>query len=166
MRRLLRLKRYERPADPAYFEKFAEDFRHRQREEMLRIPVHVLVIERLASLFREFQVPRVAYSGALAAFAVLAAFIVLSPDKENVSGSPAVVASVSPVQSGSELPASAPRLVALPDLRERSVGMLLDGVTLPEGRPVYASSQSTSPSKWPRYVMDARPVSHEATFSF
>jgi hypothetical protein len=51
-RRLIRLKRYESPCDE-YYRKFLEEFKERQRSEMLRQSARGLLLERLSMWFGE-----------------------------------------------------------------------------------------------------------------
>ena len=46
VRKLIALKRYESPGD-AYFERFMDEFHEHQRAEMVKLPVHRLVCDRL-----------------------------------------------------------------------------------------------------------------------
>ncbi|PAW60870.1 MAG: hypothetical protein B9S36_07480 [Verrucomicrobiia bacterium Tous-C2TDCM] len=51
-RRLIRLKRYESPRDE-YFRNFVDEFKERQRSEMLRQSARGLLLERLSMWFEE-----------------------------------------------------------------------------------------------------------------
>ncbi len=46
IRKLIGLKRYETPGDE-YFDRFYRDFKERQRAELLRVPAHQLIRDRL-----------------------------------------------------------------------------------------------------------------------
>ncbi len=70
VQRWIRLKRYESPAE-GYYESFLEDFKERQRSEMLRQSARGLLFERVAMWFEESGgAKRFAPVGAMAAAAV------------------------------------------------------------------------------------------------
>lgn len=70
VQRLLRLKRYESPAQ-GYYESFLQDFKERQRSEMLRLSARDLLLERLSMWFEESGgAKRFVPAGALAAATV------------------------------------------------------------------------------------------------
>jgi len=50
IRRLIRLKRYEKPGD-GYFEEFLTEFQKRQRSELLQRSAHSLLVERVGTYF-------------------------------------------------------------------------------------------------------------------
>ncbi len=161
LRKLLRLKRYERPADPEYFQKFLAEFQRRQRAELLRTPYRTLLAERLVNIVREFEMPRLAYAGALGVFALLVALLFMQPEVPSQPGANAQIAYNEPSQT----PLVAGKADAAGSVG-RHGGMLLDGITLPQAQAVPVSRQNFTVSEPPRYVLDARPVSYEATFSF
>lgn len=161
LKMLLRLKRYERPADPQYFEKFLADFQNRQRSELLRTPISALLAEHFANLCKEFLVPRLAYAGALATLLAAATFLVTLP-KASTPSTAFPLASAQPNSSAAHADAPSRQLAT----SARPSGMLLDGVSLPQVHAVYASHQQHTTNPPPRYVMDARPMSYQANFSF
>jgi len=57
IQRLIRLKKYETPGDE-YFESFLEDFKDRQRSELLRQSARGLLLERVSMWFDEVSGPR------------------------------------------------------------------------------------------------------------
>lgn len=70
VQRLIRLKRYESPGD-AYYQSFMEDFKERQRSEMLKQSARGLLFERISMWFEESGgVRRLVPAGAFAAAAV------------------------------------------------------------------------------------------------
>jgi hypothetical protein len=73
--RLLRLKRFEQP-QPEYFEKFLEEFKDRQRAQLLRDPAWRIAWDRLVAFFGEQMPARLGYG--LASTAVLAAAAIAS----------------------------------------------------------------------------------------
>ncbi len=80
VRKLIALKRYESPGE-AYFERFVDDFHHRQRAEMLRLPAHRLFFDRLDAWLSGWHGRRWVGGGlAAAACAALAlAFVIRGP---------------------------------------------------------------------------------------
>ncbi|MBE2179130.1 MAG: hypothetical protein IAE97_01475 [Chthoniobacterales bacterium] len=134
--KLLRLKRHEHPT-PDYFERFLDEFRERQRAELLQQPTLTLLWERIVNAFPNFHVPRLAYAGVGVAAVILSTVILVS-------------------QQGGETGRSS---FALNDPTP-TVNVLPTG----EGNirmPV--SSRSDFP---PHYVLEARPVSYESPYSF
>lgn len=161
---LLRLKRYERPSDPRYFESFLEEFRNRQRADYMRTPLRTMVIERIEGMVADFRIPRAAYGGALAAFALVVFGIFLMPGPDSTGG---VSSPVSRVESVSGTLAGID-----PSQRSGGVpghsGMILDGTELPntaEAGATYASYHGAT-EMTPRYVLDSRPVSYDPPFRF
>lgn len=71
LQKLLRLKRYEQPPE-GYFEKFAEDFKERQRAELLQQSSRTLLVERISTWMWSHGTKRWLYVGG-ATTALLAA---------------------------------------------------------------------------------------------
>lgn len=70
VQRWIRLKRYESPGE-GYYESFLQDFKERQRSEMLRQSARSLLLERVAMWFEESGgARRLVPAGAMAAAAV------------------------------------------------------------------------------------------------
>jgi hypothetical protein len=70
IQRLIRLKKYETPGDE-YFQNFLEDFKERQRGEMLQQSARGLLFERVTMWFDELSGPRwLIPAGAAAAIAL------------------------------------------------------------------------------------------------
>ena len=70
--KLLRLKRFEQPP-PDYFERFMEEFKERQRSQLLREPAWRIAWDRMWALLGEQIRPRLAYGLAYAAILIAAA---------------------------------------------------------------------------------------------
>lgn len=139
LQKLLRLKRYEQPP-PGYVDDFLREFHHRQRAALLREPLWRIGFERMAALFSMHSAGRYAYGAATALVLALA-----------------TVASLHNYNTGSrQLGAQA---------TERSGLALQSNVALPGIVPQFAPARATR-SAHPHYVIDARPVSYEANFSF
>jgi hypothetical protein len=134
--KLLRLKRFEQP--PAeYFENFLQDFKDRQRTEMLRVPAWRIAWDRFTAFLGEQAPARIGYG--LASTAVLVAAAITSV--HIIDTRPVEVA-----QSAPEMPAA-----------ETASLNLNPQVQLPD----LPSVAHTALYSTPRYVMDARPVSYE-----
>ncbi len=70
VQRLIRLKRYETPGE-AYYQSFMEDFKERQRAELLRGSARGLLLERIGMWFDELGgAKRLVPAGAMAATAI------------------------------------------------------------------------------------------------
>ncbi|MBJ7258734.1 MAG: hypothetical protein JHD33_04270 [Chthoniobacterales bacterium] len=98
---LLRLKRYEMPS-PDYFERFIDEFHHRQRADLISRPTLQIVFERIMNAFPDFHMPRLAYAG-VAAAAVLFSAVILS-QQPGAADAPASFALNSP--AATRLPAA------------------------------------------------------------
>lgn len=153
IQKLLRLKRFEQPSED-YFDAFLEEFQRRQRAEILRRSLWEIVCDRTSAFFSQFSIPQYAYGAASAAVLVVAgvvSFGILSMEP-------------SPGQFGADLNPAIGRVqnaAATALVYEPSA--LGSGVDFQNGsiRSLHASA-----SGLPRYVIDARPVSYEAPFSF
>lgn len=182
--KLLKLKRYEQPP-PEYFDNFLREFQERQRAEMLRRPAWRLVWERFTTRWAGFceslSLPQLSYAGAsVAVVAVATVFTVqmlqhpgggrmeMADASGNGVGSPEGAAFVDQgmqVASASVTPAQAARGASA------SSGVVpnLDRFTLnaefrmPEVR--FQQRDAAGPSQ-PRYILDTRPASYEASYSF
>ena len=142
--KLLRLKRFEQP--PAeYFESFLEEFKHRQRGQLLREPAWRIAWDRLCAFVGEEMPVRIGYG--LASTAVLVT---------------AGLASLNILESHSVEMVSAPERQPAAQTASLNLNNLNAQVQLPDlPSPTHTASFST-----PRYVMDARPVSYEPPSSF
>ena len=157
LRALLRLKRYEQPPD-GYFDRLLEDIHHRQRTELLRRPLWKIALERVQTFFGEHSMGGLSYAGAMAAVVVcgLGAVRMLIPGNVPVSAAAPALAEVAP---------AAPRSVSTP------VNLLALDHSAPPLE--HAKFQTVQPrvgtTRQPRYIIDSRPSSYEATtvsFSF
>jgi hypothetical protein len=141
--KLLRLKRFEQPT-PEYFESFLEEFKDRQRGQMLREPAWRIAWDRLCAFVGEEMPGRIGYG--LASTAVLVA---------------AGIASLNILASRPLEMASAPE--SHPAAQTASLNLNPTEVQSLPGLPLMAHTVSFST---PRYVMDTRPVSYEPPSSF
>ena len=140
MHRVIRLKRYEHPPE-GYYQNFLREFHHRQRAELLKPSLSVLIMERINSLMSDFRVPAMAYAGAAMVAVVAGAVILRHAPQSDQPRSYAVSYSQTPVTIQKMQPVS---------LR---VG----------------TAASTVPSSTlfpPSYMLQARPASHESPLSF
>ena len=152
LQKLLRIKRFEQP--PAgYFDRALIEFHRRQREELLRRSATSIWWERFTSSLWNFRVPSYAYGAVFGIFVVAASIIgsgIWIPYKDTnriavISESAAQGASARIALNGNldwskfDHSASSPKVV-----------------------PVIGPSQTALP----RYVLDGRPVSYKASFSF
>jgi len=149
--KLLRLKRFEQPPTE-YFETFLEDFKDRQRAQLLRESAWRIAWDRFCAFFGEQMPARIGYG--LASTAVLIAAGIASFNI--LETRPIEVASV-----------SEPHRVEVASLQaSQNPSLNLNpAVQLPD-LPQLARTVSFSTPPTPRYVMDARPVSYEPPSSF
>jgi hypothetical protein len=161
LRALLRLKRYELPP-PDYFDGLLRDVHRRQRSELLRRPLWKIALERVQTFFGEHSMSPASYAGAMATLLILgmSAIGVMGPYKGG--GGDSVIADgtrttpVVPAQAPSRILDIQPRLV-----RESAREQLAASWDSPQ-----RASSSGPDLRQPRYIIDARPVSYEPTFSF
>lgn len=149
---LLRLKRYEQPA-PEYFDRLLDEVRRAQRTELLRRPLWQIMAERVQTFFSEHSMGSSSYAGAMAAALVaglLAIGVILPGDVES-QGKRNIAAAGAP-----KVPAPSPML----SLEASSSATELGADSF---RTVSARAGA---GHQPRYVIDARPVSYEASFEF
>ena len=145
--KLLRLKRFEQPP-PEYFEKFLEEFKDRQRAQLLRDPAWRIAWDRVVAFIGEQMPARIGYglaSTAVLVAAAIASFNILENRPVEIVAS----------NSAPATQQSAPAQTASLDLTSQQVQL-----------PDLPSLAHTATFTTPRYVMDARPVSYEPPSSF
>jgi len=155
---LLRLKRFEQPP-PGYFERTLTEFHRRQRQELLRRSAFQIWFERFISTLWSFRVPNYAYAAAFGAFLVVATIIgsgVWAPTRVAVD-EPGGLAAVTTTPAGIEIYTNRLALNGRLDWSKFDRSTVSRRIV-----PVIHPSQTALP----RYVLDGRPVSYEASFSF
>lgn len=141
--KLLRLKRFEQPP-PAYFEDFLQEFKHRQRSQLLREPAWRIAWDRVTAFFGEHTPARIGYG--LASTAVL---IVAGITSFNILQS-------RPIPEMAAI-ARAPHGTA-----QQAAYLSLNTQAPMPGLPTLDSRMAQMAAGFPpRYVMDTRPVSYE-----
>jgi hypothetical protein len=160
IQRLLRLKRFETPG-PDYFERFADEFRRRQRAELLRQPLWRLALDRIGAFFDAPSVARPAYALASAAVLVAAgvySFSFLSEPAGQLADSKFKAATRQPVAIASA-PVAPGAIPVFADLDSAT-----EEVTLSARQPL--GSPFRQASGRPHYVIDVRPASYDLSNSF
>ncbi len=147
---LLRLKRFEQPPE-GYFDELLRDVHRRQREELLRRPLWQIAWDRWQTFFGEHSMGPLSYAGAMAAVVIagLTAIGTLTSGhpEGNVTGGTALAArSVLGGRPESNPPFT---LRVEPGLGAASGGHLV--------------SSTAGANHEPRYIIDARPVSYDAS---
>jgi hypothetical protein len=155
---LLRLKRYEQPP-PEYFERALTEFHRRQRQELLRRSAFQIWFERFVSSFWSFRVPSYAYGAAFGIFLVAATIVgsgVWAPTRTTTDAGGGL-SGISATPSGIEVSTNRLALSGRLDWSKFDRATVSHRVV-----PVLDPSQTALP----RYVLDGRPVSYQASFSF
>jgi hypothetical protein len=148
---LLRLKRFEQPP-PHYFEELLGDVHRRQRAELLRRPLWRIGWERVQTFFGEHSMGGLSYAGAMTALLLVGVTTIglLTPNGGGRSGHAAgLTASI-------QRPTPPPHF----SLQASTAALPL------ETQPFPAAQGRHDASRFPRYVIDARPASYEPVFQF
>jgi len=151
--KLLRLKRFEQPPKE-YFESFLEEFKERQRAQLLREPAWRIVWDRVCAFWGEHLPARIGYglaSTAVLVAAGIASLNILESRPGMVVAANAPHAAIAPQQEVASADTPAVSLARNPDI-----------LRLP-ALPTQDRTASFSP---PHSVMGAQPVSYELTSSF
>jgi hypothetical protein len=154
---LLRIKRHEQP--PAgYYDQLLRDVHRRQRAELLRRPLWRIAMDRAQTFFGEHSISHASYAGALASVLILgvAAISVFSPvGGKQGDGGPRFV---------DNAPAAAKTLpvISLEQGPTPHQPIFDRQLTFQTGQTAYKAPATQQP----RYIIDARPVSYEPSFSF
>ena len=154
---LLRLKKYEQPPQgfEKYSERFLKEFHRRQRWEKSQNKGLAALWEKAIDWLDNFTVPRYAYATVLVLFGAVAIGINgFQPDK-SVTG----IAVVSPATSSAHTsPRPALALNSPLDLSDLEIQSQLNiGSQL---------ANTANVDVQPRYILDTRPASYDASFSF
>jgi hypothetical protein len=157
LQKLLRIKRFEQPP-PGYFDRALSELHQRQREELLRRSATLIWWERFVSGFGNFRVPSYAYSAAFGVFVVVVTIVgsgLWAPYKDatDLSANRAVL-------SGPEAQGVVANRLALSGNIDFS--KFDRTASSPKVVPVIRPSQTALP----RYVLDGRPLTYKASFSF
>jgi hypothetical protein len=151
---LLRLKRHEQPP-PGYFDHLLQDVHRRQREELLQRSLWSIAFERWQTFFSAHSMGSLSYAtalaGALVAGVSVATLLTSTPRSSDSTALAQIPAAALPTPSFSLQPAQ-PR----PDRALASAQPPLN----------FQAASRPQANGVPRYVIDARPVSYEPSFSF
>lgn len=148
---LLRLKKYEQPPQgfEIYSERFLKEFHRRQRWEESKVTGVAALWERVNEWIESVTVPRYAYATALAVFGAIAFGINGLPTDNPI----VAMASVRPTIVS--VPRAALALNTPLDLSDLEVQSQLG-----------AGGNAAHSDVQPRYILDSRPASYDASFSF
>ncbi len=151
---LLRLKKYEQPPQgfESYSERFLKEFHRRQRWEASRKTGFAALWESTAEWMENFTVPRYAYALTLAVFGAAALAINGLQPADRVE-------TLAAGQSFAPVAVSAPRSAL-------ALNRPLDLSDLEVQSQLNLGNSATGGDVQPRYILDARPASYDASFSF
>lgn len=154
---LLRLKKYEQPPQgfESYSERFLKEFHRRQRWEQSQKTGIAPLWEKASDWLDNFTVPKYAYATALAVFGFVA-FGINGFQPEQTVTSISQVRPISSVALTSPRPALA--LNSPLDLSELEIQSQLNTGS--------RTSNTVNADVQPRYILDSRPSSYDASFSF
>lgn len=154
---LLRLKKYEQPPQgfKSYSERFLKEFHRRQRWEESQNTGLAALWEKTTDWLDNFTVSRYAYATALVIFGVVAFGINGFQSVQSVTGI-AVVSPSTPSAHTSPRPALA--LNSPLDLSDLEIQSQLN-----IGSQI---ANTANVDVQPRYILDTRPASYDASFSF
>jgi len=157
LQKLLRIKRFEQPPT-GYFDRALIELHQRQREELLRRSATLIWWERFVCGLWKFRVPSYAYGAALGVFVVVVTIVgsgLWAPYKGaiDLSANRAVV-------SGPEAQGIVANRLSLSGNLDWS--KFHHTASSPKVVPVIGPSQTA----FPRYILDGRPLSYKASFSF
>jgi hypothetical protein len=157
LQKLLRIKRFEQPP-PGYFDRALIELHQRQREELLRRSATLIWWERFVSGLGNFRVRSYAYSAAFGVFVVVVTIVgsgLWAPYKDatDLSANRAVL-------SGPEAQGVVANRLAL------SGNIDLSKFDRTASSPKVVPVIRPSKTALPRYVLDGRPLTYKASFSF
>lgn len=155
---LLRLKRHEQPP-PGYYDQLLRDIHRRQRAELLRRPLWKIALERMQTFFGEHSISHTSYAGALTSVLIvgIAAISAFSPPAHSPQAGKPSLAAASPAAATTSTPVLSLQQGAAPHrpLFDRQLNFQ-----------VVQAAYNAPATQRPRYIIDARPPSHEPSFSF
>jgi len=157
LQKLLRIKRFEQPP-PGYFDGALIELHQRQREELLRRSATLIWWERFVSGLGNFRIPSYAYGAAFGVVVVVVTIVgsgLWAPYKDATGLSANRAVLFGPEAEGVE----ANRLALSGKL---DWSKFHHTASSPKVVPVIGPSQTALP----RFVLDGRPLSYKASFSF
>jgi len=155
--KLLRLKRFEQPP-PGYYDDFLKEFQQRQRAELLKRSVWSVLRDRWEAFWEQsFTLANFSYATASVAVLCIAGVLTFNMLQNPGSGVRTSVAAL--VQDPMAVVAYNPEPATL---RNALTPQIRIPDTLLENSPATFIGNGQTP----RYILDTRPASYEATFSF
>jgi len=168
--KLLRLKRYEQP-HTGYDERFIREFRRRRMVAGMHRGFFERINETFAELFRGLTPATYAYASVLVlAIGISSSVLMDDPDGTNgTNGSPLIASTSTPSAAAPGVSASSPASDS-PGSDFPPARLALDStpppVNIPSSLQKSGRSDSQAGSIPAHYVLQSRPVSYEAPFSF